>query len=152
MKEFNKVAELKVSYYPETGWEEQPVITSSKDAYDFLYTFFPKETIALQEHFIVAYLNRANKVIGVYHASKGGVSGTIADPRLILGTGLKIVASGILLAHNHPSGNIQPSASDIELTRKIKEGSQLMDITLHDHIIVTPIKDRYYGFADEGRI
>jgi DNA repair protein RadC len=152
MKPFTKVAELKVSYHPETDWEEQPVISSSKDAYEFLYSFFPQETIALQEHFIVAYLNRANRVIGVYHTSKGGVTGTVADPRLILGTALKVVASGMILAHNHPSGNIQPSANDIELTRKIKEGGQLMDVTLHDHIIVTPTKDRYYGFADEGHI
>jgi DNA repair protein RadC len=152
MKPFTKVAELKVSYQPETGWEEQPIISSSRDAYDFLYSFFPQETIALQEHFIVAYLNRANRVIGVYHTSTGGVTGTVADPRLILGTALKVVASGIILAHNHPSGNIYPSTNDIELTRKIKEGGQLMDITLHDHLIVTPAKDRYYGFADEGRL
>ena len=152
MKPFTKVAELKVIYHPETGWEEQPVISSSRDAYDFLYSFFPQDTIALQEHFIVAYLNRANRVIGVYHTSTGGVTGTVADPRLILGTALKVVASGIILAHNHPSGNTQPSANDIELTRKIKEGGQLMDITLHDHIIVTPTKDKHCGFADEGII
>ena len=152
MKPFTKVAELKVSYHPETAWEEQPVISSSRDAYEFLYSFFPEDTIALQEHFIVAYLNRANRVIGVYHTSTGGVTGTVADPRLILGTALKVVASGMILAHNHPSGNIQPSANDIELTTKIKEGGQLMDVTLHDHIIVTPAKDRYYGFADKGLI
>ena len=102
--------------------EERPVISSFRDAYEFLYAFFPLETIALQEHFIVAYLNRANRVIGVYHTSTVGVTGTVTDPRLILGTALKVVASGIILAHNHPSGNTKTSENDIELTRKIKEG------------------------------
>jgi len=152
MKAITKVAELKVSYHPKLDVGQLPIISSPKDAYDFIYSFFPEDTIALQEHFIVAYLNRANRVIGVYHTSIGGVSGTVADPRLILGTALKIVASGIILAHNHPSGNLSPSGNDLELTRKIKDAGKLMDVTLHDHLIVVPEGNKYYSFADDGQI
>ena len=145
-----QTGELTVSYELTEEWEKLPVITSSSDAYAFMYSFFPKESIALQEHFFVAYLNRANKVVGVYHSSMGGISATVADPRLILGTALKVAASSLILAHNHPSGTTKPSVQDIELTNKLIEGSKLLDLKVLDHLIVAPKEGNYTSFADEG--
>jgi DNA repair protein RadC len=125
-------------------------VTHSKDSYDFLKTAFDKETIQVQESFIVLYLNRANEILGYYKHSIGGIAGTVADPRLIFATGVASASSGIILSHNHPSGNLTPSQGDIELTRKLKEGGKLLDIQLLDHVIVT--NTGYYSFADEGLI
>jgi DNA repair protein RadC len=125
-------------------------VTNSKDSYDFLKKVFDKNTIQLQESFVVLYLNRANQILGYYKHSVGGIAGTVADPRIIFATGVASASSGIILSHNHPSGNLIPSQADIDLTRKIKEGGRLLEIQLLDHLIVT--KAGYYSFADEGLI
>jgi DNA repair protein RadC len=125
-------------------------VTNSKDSYDFLKKVFDKNTIQLQESFVVLYLNRANQILGYYKHSVGGIAGTVADPRIIFATGVASASSGIILSHNHPSGNLNPSQADIELTRKIKEGGKLLEIQLLDHVIVT--RASYYSFADEGLI
>ena len=106
--------------------------------------------IEFVEQFKVMMMNRANKVLGIFEVSTGGVSGTVADPKLIFAAAIKANACGIILAHNHPSGTTQPSQSDIALTRKIKEGGKLLDVQLLDHIIVT--LEGQYSFADEGMI
>jgi DNA repair protein RadC len=152
MTAVTQIAELTVSYQVTPDFEKLPVITTSVQAYEFMYSFFPPGTIALQEHFFVAYLNRANKVIGVYHTSVGGISSTVSDPRLILGTALKLAASNLLLAHNHPSANMRPSVADKELTRRLVEGARLLDLSVLDHLIVGPTRGDYYSFADEGLI
>ena len=84
----------------------------------------------------------------MYEVSSGGITGTVADPRLILAAAIKSLAVAIVLAHNHPSGNLKPSQADEQLTAKIKEAAKYHDINVLDHIIVTP--DAYYSFADEG--
>jgi DNA repair protein RadC len=150
MKALTKIAELSVAYKLDSDISSLPIIGSSEDAYNFIFSFFPENTIGLQEHFIVCYLNRANKVVGVYHASTGGISGTVADPRLILGTALKVAASGLILAHNHPSGNLKPSTADQELTNKLVNASKMLDINLLDHLIVVPAHGEYFSFADQG--
>jgi DNA repair protein RadC len=152
MRPITKISELKVSYKLNPDLEKLPTISSSTDAYLFMYSFFPADTIALQEHFFVAYLNRANKVVGVYHSSVGGISATVADPRLILGTALKLAASSLILAHNHPSGALKASLQDDELTQKLVAGSRLLDLKVLDHIIVAPEKGKYFSFADEGML
>ena len=95
------------------------------------------------------YLNRANKVLGVYVASTGGMTGTVADIRLILGVALKTASTGIMLCHNHPSRYLKPSQTDISLTEKIKEAGKVMDIKLIDHLIITA-GDNYFSFMDDG--
>ncbi|WP_317168263.1 JAB domain-containing protein [Pontibacter pamirensis] len=100
------------------------------------------------EQFKVMLLNRANKVLGIYETSTGGVAGTVADPKLIFVAALKACASSIVLCHNHPSGNLKPSAADLQLTKKIKQGGELLDIAVLDHIILT--SESYYSLADEG--
>lgn len=104
--------------------------------------------IEFVEQFKVLLLNRANRVLGIYEVSTGGVSGTVANPKLIFAAALKACASGIILSHNHPSGNLKPSAADLQLTRKIKQGGELLDIAVLDHIILT--SESYYSLADEG--
>lgn len=142
------VSEITVSYYPATSIK--PTVTSSKDAHSIFREFFPENTIHLQERFVVMYLNRCNRVIGVYPVSFGGITGTVVDVRLILSVALKVVATNIMLAHNHPSGSLKPSKPDIELTSKIKEAAKYMDITLMDHLILSPEEDEYLSFADEA--
>ncbi|QCR24634.1 hypothetical protein C1N53_21265 [Pontibacter sp. SGAir0037] len=93
-------------------------------------------------------LNRANRVLGIYETSTGGVAGTVADPKLIFVTALKACSSSILLCHNHPSGNLTPSAADLQLTKKMKQGGELLDIVVLDHIILT--SEGYYSMADKG--
>jgi DNA repair protein RadC len=96
-------------------------------------------------------LNRSNAVLGILSVSKGGISGTVTDVRLIFQGALKTNASGIIVCHNHPSGNAYPSESDKKITQKIKEAGNLMDIQLLDHLIILPVEG-YYSFADDGVI
>lgn len=145
-----QVSEINLTYRPKFKASERPKVTSSKDAYDILYNNWDLDKIELLEQFKILLLNRANNVIGIFQVSSGGIAGTVADPKLIFSTALKACASSIILSHNHPSGNLQPSQQDIELTKKIKAGGSYLDIMVLDHVIITP--DRYYSFADEGMI
>jgi len=122
-------------------------ISGSKDVFDLFQPFLGDLP---HEEFWILLLNRANRVIDKIRISQGGISGTIIDPRIILKKAVDRLASTIILCHNHPSGNLKPSDSDIRITTKMKESSQLMDINLIDHIIVT--EDSYFSFADEGLI
>ena len=127
--------------------EEKPKINSSKDAFDLL----KGEMMDLpKEEFWVLLMNRANRVIKKKRVSEGGVSGTVADPKIIFKLALEELASGIIVAHNHPSGNLQASQSDIDLTRKLKEAGKFLEIQLLDHLIIA--NQKYLSFADEGMI
>ena len=143
-----KISEIKVTY--SSNNIEKPTIKSSLDSYNVLSEHWNQDTIELHEEFKVLLLNRANKALGVYHLSKGGVSGTVVDAKLIFSVALKCTASSIILAHNHPSCNEKPSQADIDITNKIKAGCKCLDLTLLDHLIL--IKDSYFSFADEGLI
>lgn len=145
----NKLSEIKVSYTAPTNIEPVKIV-SSKDAYEALLQSWDLDTLELQEEFKVLLLNRANQVLGVYHLSKGGVSGTVVDAKLLFATALKCMASSIVLGHNHPSGNLTPSVADTELTRKIKQAGELLDISVLDHLLIT--RNGYYSFADEGKL
>ena len=145
-----EVAEIELIYKSKVKASARPVIQKSKDAYDILIANWDENKIELQEQFKVLYLNRANKVLGIFDLSKGGVSGTVADPKLVLVTALKLNATGLILSHNHPSGNLQPSRQDLDLTMKIKEAAKFLDMNLTDHLIVT--NEMYLSMADEGLI
>ncbi len=93
-------------------------------------------------------LSRANKVLGFHKVSEGGLSGTVADPKIIFQTALKANSCSIILGHNHPSGNTAPSEADISLTKKLKNAGEFLDLPVLDHIIVT--SESYYSFADEN--
>jgi DNA repair protein RadC len=143
-----QVAEIQLSYKSNVKPSLRPKISSSRDAHEVLKRVWNDSVIELCEQFKVIFTNRANKVLGVFEVSTGGIAGTVADPKLIFVAALKAGATGLILSHNHPSGNLTPSHADIELTRKIKQGGQLLEIQLLDHIIIT--SEGYYSFADEG--
>ena len=143
-----EVAEIQLSYKTKVKPSQRPKITSSKDAYDILLESWDEDKLEFIEQFKILLLNRASKVLGIYEASTGGVSGTVADPKLIFAAAIKANASAIILSHCHPSGNLKPSDADIKLTKKLKEGGQYLEISVLDHIIVT--SEGYYSFADEG--
>lgn len=120
-------------------------IKCSSDARDLLLPHFAD---LIHEEFFCIYLNRANKVLKIEQISKGGISGTVTDVRIIMKNAILNTASGLIVAHNHPSGNLNPSESDSRITSKIKEAGSLMDIQLLDHVIIHD--SDYYSFADNG--
>lgn len=146
--EWTRVAEVELVYKTKVKASERPKVTSSKDIYNILRLIWDENKIDMLEEFKVIFLNRANRVTGVYDASSGGITGTVADPRLILAAAIKSLSVSIVLSHNHPSGNLKPSRADEELTLKIKEAASYHDIKVLDHIIIT--SEAYYSFADEG--
>ncbi len=140
------VGELSVIYRPSFDTDRQR-ITCSRDAYNVFNAEW-SDAVAWREEFYIMLLNRANEVLALYRVSEGGVSGTVADPRVIFQVALGTNASGVILSHNHPSGNLTPSEADKDLTRKLKEAGRFLDIPVLDHLIVTP--RTYLSFADEG--
>jgi len=142
------IPELKIQYDRSSSEKFKKKITCSRDAAEFLQMVFPKWELELQEQFIILFLDRKNAILGYYRHSKGGITSTIVDVRLIFAVALKAGATGMVLSHNHPSGNTSPSIEDKLITEKIKTAAQLLDITLTDHVIVT--KNSYYSFMDEG--
>jgi DNA repair protein RadC len=125
--------------------KKKEIILSSKDLAAYLQAQFQYKK---HEVFAVVFLNRANKINHFEIVSEGGITGTVADPRIILRKALEHDAISIVLCHNHPSGSLKPSRQDEEITQKIKEASKYFDIRVMDHIIVS--EEGYYSFADEG--
>ncbi|PHQ85478.1 MAG: DNA repair protein [Thalassobium sp.] len=156
-KKDNTVGKLKITrppkirivYSKKIKDKDRPKITKSQDAADVFREIWSSQ-IEVREEFIVLLVDRANRVLGYQLLSKGGITGTVADIKLIYSVVLESLASGIIIAHNHPSGNLQPSNADLQLTKKIQEAGKYIDVALLDHIILT--KESYYSFADEGRM
>jgi len=124
---------------------EKSIVNASADVAKYLQTLLKDHR---HEVFAVLFLNRANKINHFEIVSTGGITGTVADPRIILKKALEEDAVSIILCHNHPSGSLKPSRADEELTQKIKEAARYFDIKVMDHLIVSD--DGYYSFADEG--
>jgi DNA repair protein RadC len=145
------IPEIKISFkVDKVKKSEMTQISTSKQGYDVLREVFNADTIDWLEEAIVLCLNNASKVVGFYKLSTGGVTGTVMDPRIIFTVALNCGASGIVIAHNHPSGTLKPSQNDIDITYKIREGGKLLNIKLLDHIIVTD--EGYYSFGDDGKL
>lgn len=145
-----KVPEVKVLFEAGDALFKGKALKSSGDVAKFLRTQFKKGEIELQEQFLVMFLNRANKIIGFYRHSKGSHVATVVDNNIILSAAIQSLSSSVILAHNHPSGNIKPSREDINLTRRLIDQFKLFKIQVLDHIILT--KDSYSSLADEGEI
>jgi DNA repair protein RadC len=128
-----------------SGYKDKPNITCSSDAHRL---FAPHLMDIQHEEFWLLFLNRANKVTHKEQLSKGGVAGTVVDAKLIFKRALELQASGIILAHNHPSGNLQPSQQDITITNQLRDGAKLLDMSILDHLIIA--ENQYFSFADEG--
>lgn len=144
----NTIQEIKVSYT--SGNRDKVKITNSKDSYELFLSCWSQKTIELQEEFKVLLLNRNHQVLGIYPLSKGGVSGTVVDAKLVFSVALKCNASSIIIAHNHPSGNLKPSEADLRLTKKLKEAGNYLDVKVLDHIILS--REGYYSFVDESQM
>ena len=145
-----KVSEIEVKYLSPSFISEEKV-SSSSTVLDILVQIWNRDLIAYQEEFVAIYLNRSNRVLGYRWLSKGGASGTVVDPKHLFGVALKINASAIILSHNHPSGSLIPSEADKNLTKRLREGGKLLDITVLDYLIINP-QFEYFSFADEGLI
>ena len=131
----------------ETTHQQYIIVNSSKDAYHAIKSQFVDLN---HEEFWILLLNRANKITSRHLISKGGQAGTVADPKIIFNTALQNHASSVILAHNHPSGNLRPSQADIDLTRKLKSAGAFLDIPVLDHLIITD--NGFFSFTDEGML
>ncbi|MDR0230246.1 MAG: JAB domain-containing protein [Flavobacteriaceae bacterium] len=147
-KEWLIASEVELIYKSKVKASQRPQITSSYSAYQIALKAWDSNKIELLEQFKVLMLSNNNKVLGVLEAFSGGITGTIVDLRIIFSALLKANATAFLIVHNHPSGKLAPSDADRQITRKIKEASKILDITLLDHLIITV--ESYYSFADEG--
>lgn len=142
------VGEIKVTYQTNDN-PKLPRITSSRDAFGIFRQHW-SEQINWIEEFYMLCLNRANEVVGIYRVSVGGTAGTCVDPKVVYQVALGCHASSIIVAHNHPSGNLTPSQADKECTKRYKEIGRLLECPLLDHLIVSPEPHVYTSFADEG--
>ena len=150
MKMDYNVSEIEIVYRTKIKCSDRMKIVCSKDAYNLLKSTYRSGTIEHKEHFKILLLNRANKVIGYTSISEGGINYTVVVVRIILQMAILCNASSIILAHNHPSGNLKPSSDDIKLTENIINAAKLMNMQVSDHIILS--EEDYYSFADEGMI
>lgn len=142
----NTIAEVQVSYRPEKIVDFK--IKDSRSSFELLLEKWDQDRIEMQEEVKILLLNRSNKVLGIYTLARGGMSGCVVDIKLILAVALKSLASAIIIVHNHPSGNLKPSAADIKITEQLKSACKILEIQLLDHLIIT--KDSYFSFADEA--
>ena len=143
------ISEVRLIYRTKVKASERLQIKCSKDAFDIFMENWDLDSIEHIEEFKLMLMTRSNKVLGIASISKGGISGTVTDVRIILQFAIKANSSGMIICHNHPSGNLNPSETDTKITQKIKEAGNLMDIQLLDHLILT-LDGSYYSFADNG--
>lgn len=141
---------VKVAVSVEFKGIERAQITSSQDAYNVFKELFDTNQIEWVESFYAIAVNRANMVVGCWQVSHGGMNACIVDVRPLFVTALNLLASRIIVAHNHPSGNLKPSTEDHTITRRIVECGTLLEIPLLDHLIIT--KNDYYSFADNSEL
>jgi DNA repair protein RadC len=142
------IPEIKISVSFDRRKTELHSIQSTQDAFLVFQKIFNADTIDWNEEFILLCLNNANKVLGYYKISSGGMLATVVDLRMLFMTALNALSTQIIIAHNHPSGNLNPSNSDIALTKKIKEAGDFLDIKLLDHIIISD--GEYYSFLENN--
>jgi DNA repair protein RadC len=150
MKDLNNsiVAEIQISYKPAIS--DKPIIKTALDAYTIMRKYFNPNTIAYKEQMVIMYLNSIGRVIGVYGLSEGGTKFTIADIKIIFAIALNTASNSFILAHNHPSGKLNPSQADIDLTNRLREAAKLMEMELLDHLIISPFGNDFFSFENEN--
>lgn len=147
-KVYSQVSEIEVYYKRQASPQSMPKVSSSTDAEKYFRYFWPKKKMDHVEHCMVLYLNRSNRIMGWSRISLGGQSATVVDPKVVFQIALKANAASIIVAHNHPSGETNPSDLDISLTKKLSRGGKFLDLSVLDHIIIS--SESYYSMADEG--
>jgi len=150
MTKFNPhtISEIKLTYTRKVKTEDRPKVNNSETAYELFRANWDDMTINLFEEFKILLLDRNNACMGIVPISKGGVSGTVVDAKLVFGSALKARACSIILGHNHPSGNLRASPQDKSLTDKLSKAGHVLDMPILDHIILT--NDGYLSFADKN--
>lgn len=139
------VPQIKLIYKPDFNFDSRPFIDSTTTAGRFFLYTWDKDTVQMQERFRVLLLNRAQRIIGVYESAVGTATSTLVDPRLVFSASILANACYIVIAHNHPSGTLEPSVNDKLLTEKMIKAGRLLDIEVMDSIIVT--RDNFFSFA-----
>jgi DNA repair protein RadC len=142
------IQEVELHYKRKAKPADRPKVSNSSDVVEVFRAIYDVNKIEHREMMYALYLNRANTVLGVLLISEGGTAATICDPKIVFQGALKLNASGVILSHNHPSGNLTPSQADIQLTNRLTNGGKIMDVQILDHVILTA--DSYYSFADNG--
>ena len=145
------ISEVRLVYRTKVKASERLQVKCSNDAFHIFMESWDQDSIEHIEEFKLMLLNRSNRVLGISSLSKGGTTGTVVDVKLLLQYTIKSNANAIIMCHNHPSGNLQPSEADMAITRKVKDSTKLMDIQLLDHLIIIP-EGKYYSMGDEGII
>ncbi|MDQ0066775.1 JAB domain-containing protein [Chryseobacterium lathyri] len=143
--QYHQISEIQVSYSPNII---DTIVSTSEVSHKVALNKWNLDTIEMFEEAKVLFLNNALKVIGIYSLSKGGISSSVVDIRIILSIALKSISTHIILIHNHPSTNLRPSKADMDITSKLKTACEFLEIKLLDHLIIN--KESYYSFADEG--
>jgi len=148
---YTTVGEMKASYIlkPDVKMSELPVVHSSKDAYKVISPMY-SECLYHQEVFSIIFLSRSNAVLATATMFIGGLTGVVADPKVVMQHALLFNAASLIMVHNHPSGNLTPSEADNKLTRKMVDSGKMLDLPVVDHLIIG--EDKYFSYADEGRI
>jgi len=148
LMKFNIVNEIKLSYSRKGNSEKW--VGSSGDAVEIFRQHFDHDEMDYRESFFALYLNQSHNVLGIKKISESGISSTVVDVRIIMQAALLCNASAIILAHNHPSGNLKPSPEDLKITQRIKNASEFLNLRLLDHFILT--STGHLSFADEGHL
>jgi len=143
-----EVAEISLSYHPKVKASKRSQINSSQETYQLLLKNWNTGKLQFVEQFKIILLSNANRVLGIYEVSSGGITATVVDIRLIFSAALLAHATRIILAHNHPSGSLKPSQADLRITQRLKDAGALLDIQVLEHLILS--SEGYYSFADEG--
>ncbi len=149
--EIGNLAEVTVSYVLKGSLEDRPKIRECYDVYRIAMQAMDRNALGMQEQFLAIYLNRANTVIGAKVHFIGGLSSVTIDIKVILVTAIGLMASGVIISHNHPSGNLEPSNQDKLITAKMKEALELVDVSLLDHLILSP-DGKWLSFRERGLI
>lgn len=148
--DLSSISEVKLTYLSKVKLSERPTVTKSEDAFRLFWEYWD-DSISHVESMKIMLLNRASRVLGIADLSTGGTSGCLMDMKVIFQYAIKANAHSIILAHNHPSGNLKPSEADLAITNRVNEAAKLLDITLLDHLILSP-EERYCSMSDEGQI
>lgn len=144
------VSEVEIIYRNHTPIQNRISVTKSQTAYEILRNTWDENKIELLEQFKILLIDRNGSCLGISEVATGGVTACVVDPRVVFAIGLKSKASGLILAHNHPSGNLKPSEADLSLTQKFMKAGSFLDIAILDHLIITT--NGYYSFTDNGII
>ncbi|RZK11127.1 MAG: DNA repair protein [Flavobacterium sp.] len=148
IKSLYRVSEIGIHYKYKTPYKDRIQVPSSNVAYEILKFAWDQNKIELMEQFKILLIDNKGSALGIVDIASGSINACIVDPRLVFAAALKAKASGIVLSHNHPSGHLIPSENDKKLTEKIWQGGEILNISIFDHLIVSP--QNYYSFADNG--